>query len=309
MEMLYEGQQVDVLEQRQLSSTVLFLNGEQKNVDNKKLKPIKQVRVPLWQKQVDTRVSDLPSTDTELLNAAIASVSYVRVYCDEEHEDDAKQLFDREGIIYPENWRGTEGGKYGGFTRQRSLSANIRIPRSVLSDGLVFALEATHNAKVHDGTVEFMAGNPKASCVLKGYDDPEDYRELSRLVFYDDVPKNSESQFIGWCIRWMKKYTGVRALISFSDPKYGHKGIVYRASNWLYTGLQKQDRPRLIIDGKEMHPRAALHAFGTSSTPALRGKGLNVVLVEREPKHRYIYVLQTELTPLLKYALKPWKTA
>jgi hypothetical protein len=152
----------------------------------------------------------------------------------------------------------------------------------------------------------FMAGNPKASCVLKGYDNPKDYRELMRLVFYDEVPKNSESQFIGWCLRWLKNNTSILAVISFADPKYGHSGIIYRASNWLYTGLQNPDRPRLIINGKEMHPRQAVDTFGTSSVDELKKKGIEVKLKEREPKHRYVYVLKPELISCLRYAIIPF---
>jgi hypothetical protein len=146
-----------------------------------------------------------------------------------------------------------------------------------------------------------MAGNPKASCLLKGHENPQDYRELMRLVLLDEVPKNSESQFVGWCLRWLRKNTGVLAVISFADPRYGHTGIIYRAGNWVYCGLQKQDRPRLIIDGSEIHPRMAYDKYGTSSTKMLvEVMGLDVKLEPRTPKHRYVYVLRPELKNLLK---------
>jgi hypothetical protein len=175
--------------------------------------------------------------------------------------------------------------------------------------GVDYAFKATLDGElVGVCLIGHLAGNPKAGCVLTGYNNPKDYRELMRLVFYDDVPKNSESQFIGWCIRWMRKNTDVLALISFADPRYGHKGIIYRASNWVYTGLQKPDRPRLIINGKEMHPRQAVDTYGTSSVPQLRARGFEIKLLDREPKHRYIYILRDELSQLLKYGEKTWKT-
>ena len=35
--------------------------------------------------------------------------------------------------------------------------------------------------------------------------DPCDVTELRRLVCIDDTPKNTESYFIGWTLRWLKK--------------------------------------------------------------------------------------------------------
>src|SRR6267378_5053291 len=89
-----------------------------------------------------------------------------------------------------------------------------------------------------------VAGNPKAVQVLRGHENHKDYLELQRLVLLDEVPKNSESRFIAWCLRWLRKNTNVKAIVSFADPRHGHKGIVYRASNWIFIGKQKQDRDR-----------------------------------------------------------------
>lgn len=57
--------------------------------------------------------------------------------------------------------------------------------------------------------------------------------ELSRLVVADRVPTNAESFFIGATIRYIKRHYGaIERLISFADPKYGHRGTVYKAANW-----------------------------------------------------------------------------
>ncbi len=61
----------------------------------------------------------------------------------------------------------------------------------------------------------------------------ENVWELSRLVLWDEIPKNGESFFIGASIRYIKKrYPSVKLLIAFADPSQGHSGIVYKASNW-----------------------------------------------------------------------------
>lgn len=136
----------------------------------------------------------------------------------------------------------------------------------------------------------FMAGNPKYA-IVPGQD-PKKFRELMRLVLLDDVPKNSESKFIAWCLRYLKKYSDLIAVVSFADPKYGHTGTIYKASNWKYVGIQKPDRPRIIVNGIEIHPRSAVNKYGTSSVAKLLEMGLDVQTAPREPKHKYLYFLK-----------------
>jgi hypothetical protein len=152
-----------------------------------------------------------------------------------------------------------------------------------------------------------IGGNPKAVEVLKGYENYKDYLELQRLVLLDEIPKNSESRFVGWCLRWLQKNTDVKAIVSFSDPKYGHKGIIYRASNFLYLGKQKQDRDRMFLNGREMHPKQFYNLYGTSSMKKLAEMGVGPITTEpREPKHKYVYLLKPGLKPALKYEVKQW---
>ena len=113
---------------------------------------VKTPRVPTWQRQLSTTAGELPAVDIELLSPAVATVSDVRVIAPGRLEDEARQLFDRLGIIYPEGWRGTAFGKRGGTEEQRSLSAVVSIPVESLTSGLVLALEAT-GAKIRDGIV------------------------------------------------------------------------------------------------------------------------------------------------------------
>jgi hypothetical protein len=152
-----------------------------------------------------------------------------------------------------------------------------------------------------------IAGNPKAVEVLTGYETHAPYLELQRLVLLDEVPKNSESRFVAWCLRWLQKNTDVKAVISFADPKYGHKGIIYRAGNWLYLGKQGPCRDRMFLNGKEMHPKQFYNLYGTSSLVKLKEMGIGPITTSfREPKHKYVYILRNELRSLLKFPIKPY---
>lgn len=89
--------------------------------------------------------------------------------------------------------------------------------------------------------------------------------ELSRFVLLDEVPANAESWFIGHCFRQLRaeRHAGV---LSFSDPCPrtnvggrvifgGHLGIIYQATNGVFTGSSKVRTIRLLPDGQVLSDR------------------------------------------------------
>lgn len=147
------------------------------------------------------------------------------------------------------------------------------------------------------------AGNADTGSIFQHpFNTSDDCRELVRLVMSDVMPKNSESQFIGWCLRYLKTHSNILGLLSYADPEHEHSGTIYRASNWLYTGLSNPSK-KFIVDGVEMHQRTATTAFGTASVPAIQAMGHTVEVRTAKPKHRYVYVLQKAALPFLKYSV------
>ena len=72
----------------------------------------------------------------------------------------------------------------------------------------------------------------------KKYADSEnDVVELRRLCCIDNTPKNTESYFIGKTLRWLKKNTNFKIVISYADTFHNHQGTIYKASNFEYHGL------------------------------------------------------------------------
>jgi len=107
-----------------------------------------------------------------------------------------------------------------------------------------------------------VAGAERADCVW----------ELNRLVLLDEIPKNSESRFIGWCLRQLPKGTIV---VSYADTAKNHTGVVYKATNWIYTGLTKA---RTDIDVGDKHSRH----YDKKSVDYSKRK-------DRSAKHRFVY--------------------
>ncbi len=85
---------------------------------------------------------------------------------------------------------------------------------------------------------------------------PEDVLELRRLVLIDDTKRNAESFFIGAMLRWLRKNTLVKIIISYADPNHGHIGTIYRASNFKCLG--KTSPGRVIVCGNRIYHDKAI---------------------------------------------------
>ena len=122
--------------------------------------------------------------------------------------------------------------------------------------------------------------------------------ELRRLCLIDETPKNSESFFIAKTLRWLAKNTRYEQVVSFADPNHGHAGIIYKASNFKYDGLESNGNPRIVQYGdKQIHLRQMYQKKGDEySVDALRIQGLvnsgEAHVIKQERKHRYVYELK-----------------
>ena len=124
--------------------------------------------------------------------------------------------------------------------------------------------------------------------------------ELRRLVLVDEAERNSESRVIGHCLRWLKNNAPtVEVVVSYADPKHGHSGIIYKASNFEYLGVGAKDTGYYDPEtGKTYHSRALRTKYKGHYKPfvvKLRDKLAKGILVpvELPGKHCYIYSLKT----------------
>lgn len=67
-----------------------------------------------------------------------------------------------------------------------------------------------------------------------------EFLELNRMAFDDYLPRNSESYCIGATLRMIKKQAPhIKWIISFADGTQCGDGTIYRASNFVLTGIKK----------------------------------------------------------------------
>jgi hypothetical protein len=129
-------------------------------------------------------------------------------------------------------------------------------------------------------------GRPASRTVCEGVcgkDRSQDVYELNRLWLDEDLPCNSESQFVGFCQRALRKINRKMILVSYADTKpsegapQGHLGVVYMSTNWIYTGTS------------------------TPFADKVRGQ-----MIERSTKHRYVFFLNHADKKLLQWETLPY---
>jgi hypothetical protein len=79
-------------------------------------------------------------------------------------------------------------------------------------------------------------GEPAAYNVKRKYANGAPLLELRRFVLEDHLPKNSESRYLAVMLRDLKR-RGVRRVLSYADPAYGHSGVIYSASGFQRMGV------------------------------------------------------------------------
>ena len=129
-------------------------------------------------------------------------------------------------------------------------------------------------------------GTPASSTLCKGIcgDDWQKYvLELNRLVLKNNKP-NEASRLVAASLKLLPN---PRIIVSFADTAQNHQGIVYQATNFIYTGLSAKFRdPK--VKGLE-HQHHATYGHGLTNQQIIDKYGLdNVYFVERSRKHRYI---------------------
>lgn len=132
----------------------------------------------------------------------------------------------------------------------------------------------------------------------KKYGEIDEVMELRRLVLIDDTPKNTESYFIGQSLRWLKRNSPVKTIVSYADPNYGHSGIIYRATNFEHVGMTSAGRV-IIYNGKKYHDKTIrtkykgkLKPFAKKVKDALENG--DAYYKKQLPKHIYVYHLKKE---------------
>ena len=91
---------------------------------------------------------------------------------------------------------------------------------------------------------------------------------------------------------------GLRAVVSFADPKEGHHGGIYQAGNWVYTGMSAPVT-EYFIGNRWRHTRGSWHHPDRKKAESRTAPG----------KHRYVYPLDRAMRRKVEKMSKPYPLA
>jgi hypothetical protein len=179
---------------------------------------------------------------------------------------------------------------------------NYWVDKVPTSEGKEFVKKHHYSHGIHNGPMTYglyrdmeligvcAFANPCSEAVCAsvfGLEHKRSVTELHRLVIIDDTPKNTESWFIVRALKMLKRdRPQYNAVLSFADATEGHLGVIYQATNAIYTGTSGKATFYLDQTGRLRHPRQNGKNI-TRQEAELRGWKP----VKREGKHRYLYVL------------------
>ena len=170
----------------------------------------------------------------------------------------------------------------------------------------------------------FPVGAKASTSVCEGLT-KDNILELTRLYVDDGYGSNIESCALGKTFQWLKDNDkNIKVLLSYANNGQGHVGGIYKATNWIYQGLNTDIAlmPNWGISLSNdpydwIHSRTVFNNWGSGNLEHLRkeiGKQGYKEFWRREepPKHRYIQILaqnkkeKKDLMKRLKHEIRPY---
>lgn len=156
-------------------------------------------------------------------------------------------------------------------------------------------------------------GTPSSSPLRNGIAGKENAHrilELNRLCLRENG-KNQASILISKSLLLLPKGS---IIVSYADTSQNHLGIVYQATNFIYTGLSAKRTDYKIKGLEHLHTQTIIDKFRDSSNRIQAIKefyGDKFYVVDRPRKHRYIYITgskteKKQLKKQLKYNIEKY---
>jgi hypothetical protein len=119
------------------------------------------------------------------------------------------------------------------------------------------------------------------------------------------------SRMLAIAIKMLKAFSpSLRLIVSYADLDQNHLGGIYKATNWIYVGLQNPNtKGAYIIKGKQVHPRTIGAMGGIQSLQWVRSN-LDPNATEHITlgKHKYLMPLDLAMRQQVGSMRKPYPT-
>lgn len=101
-----------------------------------------------------------------------------------------------------------------------------------------------------------------------------EFLELNRMAFDEYLPKFSESRAISLALKLIKAHAPhIKWIISFADGCSCGDGTIYRASNFILTGIKANESLALLPNGEKIH-KMSIQASPTQKRQELGNRSL-----------------------------------
>lgn len=175
----------------------------------------------------------------------------------------------------------------------------VSISKSI-AEQFVINKHYSHRASIFWAGFGLVEGNMITGVIVYGQPSPpiqrhafveRDFKlfELSRLVIQSST-KNAASFLVANSLKMLEPKPC--AVISYADMEQNHCGIVYQATNWIYTGATVSHDKAYIVDGKRVHPMTLRDRGITNPTAWAREN--NIEMIHPAEKHRYFQFVGTK---------------
>lgn len=117
-----------------------------------------------------------------------------------------------------------------------------------------------------------------------------EFMELNRMAFDDYLPRNSESYCISKAMKLIKKNAPqIKWIVSFADGCSCGDGTIYRASNFVLTGIKENKSLYLLPSGEKIH-QMTIQTSPTAPRPELGGRSLYEITGGSRSMKKYMEV-------------------
>lgn len=151
----------------------------------------------------------------------------------------------------------------------------------------------------------------------------DEFMELNRMAFTEELPKNSESRSLSIAFKLFEKHAPqVKWVVSFADATQCGDGAIYRASNFVLTGI-KENHHLVELPNGEVINEMTISAHADDPRPELDGKSVSEVTDGKCTLHsfmeatgaqmkegyqlRYIYFIDSDYRQRLTVPEIPYK--
>lgn len=133
--------------------------------------------------------------------------------------------------------------------------------------------------------------------------------ELERVALNGKQGHGKTSTAVAMTLKALaKEAPWVDLVVSYADLDQAHVGVLYQATNWIYTGLTNADsRGAFIVNGKKMHPKT-VHSKGWKQSLLWLRENVDANAEEfiTKGKHKYLYPLNRAMRKRIQVLAVPY---